>query len=100
MMCPHHCILSVLQGWAPLHSAVSAGRDIIVEILLSLGADTTLQTSGGQTALHYAVSAEYDSIPLLIARLPVDSLSLNVWGRGNEGRGIFRRNRHAAQQSL
>lgn len=52
-LCFH--FLVVLQGWAPLHSAVSAGHDDIVSRLLSLEADVKLRTSGGQTALHYAV---------------------------------------------
>lgn len=46
---------AVMQGWSPLHSAVSAGHDDVVQRLLSLGADVALQTSGGQTPLHYAV---------------------------------------------
>ena len=43
------------QGWAPLHSAVSAGHDDVVQRLLSAGADIGIRTSGEQTPLHYAV---------------------------------------------
>ena len=52
------------QGWAPLHSAVSAGHDDVVLRLLSAGADIGIRTSGGQTPLHYAVRAPRD--PTLI----------------------------------
>ena len=45
----------VVQGWAPLHSAVSAGHDDVVQRLLSAGAEVGVVTSGGQTPLHYAV---------------------------------------------
>ncbi len=46
----------LLQGWTPLHSAVSAGYDLVVERLIGVDADVNARTSGGQTPLHYAVS--------------------------------------------
>jgi Ankyrin repeats (many copies) len=46
----------MLQGWTPLHSAVSAGHEAIVERLISLDAAVNAQNSGGQSPLHYAVS--------------------------------------------
>ena len=46
---------SMTQGWAPLHSAVSAGHEDVVQRLLSAGAEVGITTSGGQTPLHYAV---------------------------------------------
>lgn len=45
-----------LQGWTPLHSAVSAGHELVVERLIGIDADVNAVTSGGQTPLHYAVS--------------------------------------------
>ena len=45
------------QGWAPLHSAVSAGYEIIAQDLLAAGAEIDAETSGKRTPLHYAVSA-------------------------------------------
>ena len=46
-----------MQGWTPLHSAVSAGHAEVAELLLKHGADLAAVTSGGRTALHYAASA-------------------------------------------
>lgn len=46
----------LLQGWTPLHSAVSSGREKVVATLIELGVDVDPITSGGQTPLHYAVS--------------------------------------------
>ncbi len=48
---------SLLQGWTPLMSAVSAGREEAVAALLAGGADVSAKNSSGQTALHYAVRA-------------------------------------------
>lgn len=45
------------QGWAPLHSAVSAGHEEIAQELLAAGADANAETSGKRTPLHYAVRA-------------------------------------------
>ena len=46
-------------GWTPLHCAVSAGCDEIVEILLNSGALVNAQTNNQQVALHYAASKNY-----------------------------------------
>jgi ankyrin repeat protein len=46
----------LLQGWTPLHSAVSSGREKVVATLLELGVEVDAVNSGGQTPLHYAVS--------------------------------------------
>lgn len=37
-------------------SAVSCGHQSVSEYLIELGADVKVANSGGQTALHYAVS--------------------------------------------
>ena len=50
------CLYCYLQGWTPLHSAVSAGHNDVVQDLISLGADVNAANSSGQTPLHYAVS--------------------------------------------
>lgn len=47
-----------LQGWAPLHSAVSSGHEAVAALLISLGADLNVRNSGGRTPLHYAVRGE------------------------------------------
>jgi len=44
-----------MQGWTPLHSAVSAGHEGIVDLLITNGADVNAANSGGRTSLHYAV---------------------------------------------
>lgn len=36
--------------------AVSAGRDVIVSMLIACGADVNSTNEGGQTPLHYAAS--------------------------------------------
>jgi hypothetical protein len=53
---PVCCCCCVLKGWTPLHSAVSSGREKIVAALLQFDATPDVTNSGGQTALHYAVS--------------------------------------------
>jgi ankyrin repeat protein len=50
----HNC----KQGWTPLHSAVSSGREKVVATLLELGVELDATNSGGQTPLHYAVSGQ------------------------------------------
>ena len=47
-----------MQGWTPLHSAVSAGHAEAAELLLKHGAPVGAANSGGRTALHYAVRSE------------------------------------------
>lgn len=44
------------EGWTPLISAVSAGHEQVLQLLLSLGANANAKTSTGLTALHYAAS--------------------------------------------
>jgi len=36
--------------------AASAGRDVIVSLLIDFGADVNSTNEGGQTSLHYAAS--------------------------------------------
>eukprot|EP00955_Chlamydomonas_euryale_P110589 366009-Chlamydomonas_euryale.AAC.7 len=57
-----------LQGWTPLMSAISAGREAIAEYLLGLGADVSASNSGGQTALHYAASKGHIACLRLLVR--------------------------------
>ncbi|EIE24977.1 hypothetical protein COCSUDRAFT_83670, partial [Coccomyxa subellipsoidea C-169] len=44
------------QGWTPLMSVVSAGREEAVDLLLGTEIDVNAKNSSGQTALHYAAS--------------------------------------------
>lgn len=60
-------MLCVLQGWTPLHSAVSSGREKVVATLLELGAEVDAANSGGQTPLHYAVSSSFSDHNLMKA---------------------------------
>ena len=54
--CNQRMVVCGVQGWTPLHSAVSAGHDLVVERLIGVDADVNAVTSGGQTLLHYAAS--------------------------------------------
>jgi 26S proteasome non-ATPase regulatory subunit 10 len=56
------------EGWTPLHSAVSGGRDAVVEVLIALGADVGAANNGGRTALHYAASKNHIEIANLLIR--------------------------------
>ena len=44
------------EGWAPIHSASSAGHLQVVRSLVQAGADVHQKNSSGCTALHYAAS--------------------------------------------
>ena len=54
----HKCIIIILfqTGWTPLMIAASAGRDQIVSILITCGAQVNAVNQTGQCALHYAAS--------------------------------------------
>ena len=56
------------EGWTPLHSAVSGGRDAVVELLLALGADVAAANKGGRTALHYAASKNHVEIAHMLIK--------------------------------
>ncbi|KAG0594602.1 hypothetical protein M758_UG092100 [Ceratodon purpureus] len=56
------------EGWTPLHSAASGGRDAVVEVLLALGADVGAGNVGGRTALHYAASKNYVEIARMLIK--------------------------------
>lgn len=56
------------EGWSPLHSAVSGGRDAVVEVLLALGADVGAANKGGRTALHYAASKNHVEIAHMLIK--------------------------------
>uniref|UniRef100_A0A383VDF3 Uncharacterized protein n=1 Tax=Tetradesmus obliquus TaxID=3088 RepID=A0A383VDF3_TETOB len=56
------------EGWTPLHSAVSSGREKVVAALLTYGVCPDTSNSGGQTALHYAASKGFVSIMRLLIK--------------------------------
>jgi 26S proteasome non-ATPase regulatory subunit 10 len=56
------------EGWTPLHSAVSSGREAMVELLLDLGADVAAANKGGRVALHYAASKGHVAIADLLLK--------------------------------
>lgn len=57
---------SLLQGWTPLHTAVSAAQEATVKLLLSLGADVNAATAQKRTALHYAASKGLTALAQLL----------------------------------
>jgi 26S proteasome non-ATPase regulatory subunit 10 len=56
------------EGWTPLHSAASSGREAMVELLLDLGADVAAANKGGRVALHYAASKGHVAIADLLLK--------------------------------
>lgn len=56
------------EGWTPLHSAVSSGREKVVAALLELGVNADTTNSGGQTPLHYAASKGHLAILRLLLK--------------------------------
>jgi ankyrin repeat protein len=63
---PHH--LQRSRGGAPLHYAVRANNDKVVEALVAHGADINIKDIDGLTALDYAMSRGH--IPFLAMRRP------------------------------
>ncbi|ORX62445.1 ankyrin [Hesseltinella vesiculosa] len=53
-----------MNGWAPLHWASHRGQKVIVQYLMSHGADITIKTNKGQTALDLA-----EKYPEIVAML-------------------------------
>ena len=60
--------------------AASAGRDAIVFMLISLGADVNSTNEGGQTPLHYAASRNrYEVMHALIQWQQLTTKLLCTW---------------------
>eukprot|EP00802_Teleaulax_amphioxeia_P008986 Tamp_08999.p1 GENE.Tamp_08999~~Tamp_08999.p1 ORF type:complete len:209 (+),score=63.62 Tamp_08999:328-954(+) len=51
------------DNWSPVHDAARAGSEKCLRSLKQAGADMTLQTGNGSTALHYA--AQYDKVDIV-----------------------------------
>ncbi|HNW12634.1 MAG TPA: ankyrin repeat domain-containing protein, partial [Candidatus Rifleibacterium sp.] len=56
------------DGWAPLHLAAQQGHFPAVQSLLNAGADKTVKSENGQTALDLAVSQNHKEIIALLSR--------------------------------
>jgi cytohesin len=57
------------EGFAPLHAAAAGGRKVVVEFLLSQGAEPKEQVQGGWTALAYAAVGNHtETLELLRAK--------------------------------
>ena len=69
------------SGWTPLHLAVAAGQEAVVEVLVTAGADLSARTEDGHSPLHVALQRAPDLVPLL-RRLgaPVDAASAAFLG--------------------
>lgn len=71
------------SGWTPLICAAANGHTITVERLLELGADLSLVTVGGRTALHWAAIRGMDAtLAVLLRATPataVDVQDSNGW---------------------
>ncbi|MGH8611542.1 MAG: ankyrin repeat domain-containing protein [Gammaproteobacteria bacterium] len=57
---------ATMQGWTPLHGAVSSGRVDLVEVLLQRGADVGAKDSAGRTPLQVAKQANRSDIADLL----------------------------------
>jgi len=72
--CQNHTAIALLldvNGWTPLHEAVMASSEAIVELLVEKGADVNAVTNGGDTALKLAreYKGEDHSMVELLKRL-------------------------------
>jgi ankyrin repeat protein len=69
------------DGWTPLHLAVAAGSEPVVEALVAAGADLSARTEDGRTPLHVALRHSPGLVPVL-QRLgaPVDAASAAYLG--------------------
>ncbi|XP_024128965.1 KN motif and ankyrin repeat domain-containing protein 4 [Oryzias melastigma] len=75
-------IRSSQTGQTALHLAVRHGRDIMVRLLLSCGADTNIQDSQGTTALMFAAEKGHTHVArLLLERSQSDLMLTDKSGR-------------------
>lgn len=57
------------SGWTPLFCACKNGRLRICELLLQKGADASIVSNDGATALHYFVRNDYTADPVLAKKI-------------------------------
>lgn len=55
-----------VQGWAPIHYAVSNGKEELVKFLVKNGADVNARTKGDFTPLSLAESNDYSAIVTIL----------------------------------
>ena len=69
------------EGQTLLHSAVSRGREDIVDLLLKHGADINAKDKYGYTPLHWAVSSKNKQMVKLLVARGADINARNLQGR-------------------
>lgn len=62
-----------INGHTPLHLAVKAGNEMLVQMLIKEGADFLVGDNDGWTALQYAVRKGYIKIVQQLLDIPIPS---------------------------
>ncbi len=69
------------KGWTPLMNAASRGLEKSVDLLLSHGADVSIQDTAGDTAAFFAISKKHFGVAeKIIANMTSDSIDLRASG--------------------
>ncbi|CAO3619691.1 unnamed protein product [Cunninghamella echinulata] len=65
-----------MNGWTALHWASHCGQEDIIRLLLSNGADTSLKTNKGQTALDLCNSDKYPNVKTMLEAQQIEATNI------------------------
>jgi len=75
-----------LDGETPLHAACLKSNEFVIRFLMERGANVNVQSSTGETPLHYAVRyCNFDSLMNIFNSIPIGILKTAVELKGVEG---------------